>query len=274
MMRIRFHSLLALALLVAWALAAPLAGQKPRAAAPGGVRAGIQVHGHWTIVVRNPDGSVAAKREFENSLQFDGITLLPILLSGQGVAGTWAVMAGGSDAAHSPCAGPQQNFPGNPAGVPLTLFGPCVSAPAPGCTYFATGSCQPTLSVSLVQIGETLETSPTVPTPYYALQLSGTAAITQPGNISAVGTTVTVCSAPNSAGSDYSPFSPSAPYSVPNLPEATASPALCSSGAAAVYLDNPFGLFPWYFTATGVPNGPITVVNKQTVQVTVVISFS
>src|SRR5207237_8527169 len=28
---------------------------------------GIRVHGHWTIVVRNADGSVASLSEFENS---------------------------------------------------------------------------------------------------------------------------------------------------------------------------------------------------------------
>ena len=33
-----------------------------------GSHQGIKVHGHWTIEVRNPDGSVATHREFENSL--------------------------------------------------------------------------------------------------------------------------------------------------------------------------------------------------------------
>jgi hypothetical protein len=29
---------------------------------------GIKVHGHWVLVVKNPDGSVAQRKEFENSL--------------------------------------------------------------------------------------------------------------------------------------------------------------------------------------------------------------
>ena len=33
-----------------------------------GSHEGIKVHGHWTIEVRNPDGSLAMHREFENSL--------------------------------------------------------------------------------------------------------------------------------------------------------------------------------------------------------------
>jgi hypothetical protein len=34
----------------------------------GGMRDGFKVHGHWTIDVRNPNGSLASHREFENSL--------------------------------------------------------------------------------------------------------------------------------------------------------------------------------------------------------------
>ena len=278
MPQLRFRSILAGAGLMIWALAAPLAGQKVKASAPGGLHAGIQVHGHWTIVVRNPDGTIAAKREFENSLQYDGVTLLPILLGGRGVAGAWSVLLGGS-AGESPCAGPAWNFPGNPSGTPLSLNGPCVSVqqpPAPGCGLFATGACLPTLSVSLVQTGENLETSPTVPTPYYALQLTGTAAVTQAGNIAAVGTMLTLCSTttPGGAGGDYSPYVAGAPYTIPTLPAATANPSACSAGQSSVLLDSPLHPFWWPFTATLVPNGPITVVNQQTVQVTVVISFS
>lgn len=33
-----------------------------------GAQEGIKVHGHWTIEVRNPDGTVATHREFENAL--------------------------------------------------------------------------------------------------------------------------------------------------------------------------------------------------------------
>lgn len=33
-----------------------------------GAQEGIKVHGHWTVELRNPDGSVATHREFENQL--------------------------------------------------------------------------------------------------------------------------------------------------------------------------------------------------------------
>jgi hypothetical protein len=38
---------------------------------PSGPHEGIKVHGDWTIVVRNPDGTVAARYEFTNSLRGD-----------------------------------------------------------------------------------------------------------------------------------------------------------------------------------------------------------
>jgi hypothetical protein len=42
----------------------PPTAQQP----PGGIRDGLKVHGHWTIDVRNPNGTLASHREFENSL--------------------------------------------------------------------------------------------------------------------------------------------------------------------------------------------------------------
>jgi hypothetical protein len=51
-------------------VAALLAQATPaRAAGPGGGQLeGIKVHGHWTIVVKNADGSLASTHEFENAL--------------------------------------------------------------------------------------------------------------------------------------------------------------------------------------------------------------
>ena len=63
--------------------------QKP--GKPGGE--GIKVHGHWVMEVKNPDGTVAERREFNNSLvtldgdSISGDQLLAGLLSGNLVAG-------------------------------------------------------------------------------------------------------------------------------------------------------------------------------------------
>src|SRR6202040_1854843 len=49
-----------------------------------GAKEGIAVHGHWTVVVKNPDGTVAARQEFENALDpIEGADLLTGLLSGE-----------------------------------------------------------------------------------------------------------------------------------------------------------------------------------------------
>lgn len=60
---------------------------------------GIKVHGHWTIEVRNPDGSLATRREFENSL-FSGASggsfALSSFLARQYIVGAWAVLLSGN----------------------------------------------------------------------------------------------------------------------------------------------------------------------------------
>jgi hypothetical protein len=54
-----------------------------------GAQEGIKVHGHWTIEVRNPDGSVATHREFENAL-FPSPALASIL-GRQVSVGFWSI---------------------------------------------------------------------------------------------------------------------------------------------------------------------------------------
>ena len=52
------------------------AAAKAQGAASSGPREGIKVHGHWSIVIKNPDGSVASRHEFENALTATGATSL------------------------------------------------------------------------------------------------------------------------------------------------------------------------------------------------------
>lgn len=54
-----------------------------------GAHEGITVHGHWTIEVRNPDGSVVTHREFENAF-FPGPGLASIL-GRQLAPGFWTI---------------------------------------------------------------------------------------------------------------------------------------------------------------------------------------
>jgi hypothetical protein len=53
---------------------------------------GIKVHGHWTIEVRNPDGTLVERREFNNALYAeDGREFLVKLLSRQTSVGGWFI---------------------------------------------------------------------------------------------------------------------------------------------------------------------------------------
>jgi hypothetical protein len=80
----------------------------------GGPQEGIKVHGHWTIEVRNPDGSVATHREFENSLAGPA-SLLPPILSRTTTVGLWTVLLDGT--AGGPCSsgGCQVSEAGSPS---------------------------------------------------------------------------------------------------------------------------------------------------------------
>jgi hypothetical protein len=70
--------------------AAPVAvaAESPNPAKPGSE--GIKVHGHWVIDVKNPDGTLAQHRVFENSLKDSGYSLVG-LLGGNYVTGDFVV---------------------------------------------------------------------------------------------------------------------------------------------------------------------------------------
>lgn len=86
--------LIALVALVALAAAA--------CGAPGGDAAGdgIQVHGHWTIEVFDPDGTLASHTEFENALTSGGEALLSRLLVRDASMGQWEIELLGSPDPH------------------------------------------------------------------------------------------------------------------------------------------------------------------------------
>jgi len=68
--------------------------------APAGPQEGIKVHGHWTVIVRNADGSVDSRHEFENSINDGGKGLLLNMLTGslytvQALPPVWQLKIGG-----------------------------------------------------------------------------------------------------------------------------------------------------------------------------------
>jgi len=81
------------------------APERPKPA--GGQGEGIGVRGQWTIEIRNPDGTIATRREFKNALTADGQTYLAHLLARRLAPGPWLIRLGG---APSPCRTSTENL--------------------------------------------------------------------------------------------------------------------------------------------------------------------
>jgi hypothetical protein len=62
-----------------------------RAAEGGGTAEGITVHGHWTIDILNPDGSLDSHHEIENALQTGGAAKLARFLGRTNAPSLWQV---------------------------------------------------------------------------------------------------------------------------------------------------------------------------------------
>ena len=98
--------LLTASALLACALLAPVSATAQE-------KEGIRVRGHWVIEVRNPDGSLVERREFDNALVQGGQSLLAQYLTGSSPA-RWSVELGVYGGATSICnGGTFNNFPQN-----------------------------------------------------------------------------------------------------------------------------------------------------------------
>ena len=87
-----------------WMSNGPVRGSGPSAVAPvpiasatgniakdGALRGGIGVHGHWVVEVRNPDGTLDRRVEFDNSLEDQGLILVKHLTGYRHIAG-WSIV--------------------------------------------------------------------------------------------------------------------------------------------------------------------------------------
>jgi hypothetical protein len=145
-----------------------------------GKHEGIKVHGHWTIEVRNSDGSVVAHREFENSLQPSGASALASLLAGA-VPGPWEIRLNGSASTPSPC-------PPAPTGTRFIQDNDTSCVIVAG-VFAATANSNvfPNLTVNSSGTGQ--------------LVLTGTAVASQSGGVATVSTYITLCLAGSSQAS-------------------------------------------------------------------------
>jgi len=143
-------------------------------ASAGGAHEGIKVHGHWTIELRNPDGSIATHREFENSLVTPN-SLAYYLARGL-TPGRWNVFIGASISSPSldPCAGG--------TAIPPYTTPTCVITESDShVASLGASNAFPTLSVSAVGNGG------------QQVQLTGSAKVPSNGQIMVVRTYQEVC---------------------------------------------------------------------------------
>ncbi len=61
-----------------------------------GTHEGLKMHGHWVIDIKNPDGTLAEHRDFENALQAGGQGFLIGLMSGYLIPGDYMIVMGPS----------------------------------------------------------------------------------------------------------------------------------------------------------------------------------
>ncbi len=155
---------------IATAAAKEEAAQKPST----GMNQGLKMHGHWTIDIKDPDGTLRQHHEFDNSIQYDGQNYLVGLMSGYGAAGPWEIYFSSVGAV---------------AGT-----SPCNTAAYPYCAIVYSTTTQPGAFVcgGLYTCATGLTITPTFgvgPT----LTLAGSIAATQAGSIGFVGTGMNAC---------------------------------------------------------------------------------
>lgn len=198
---------------------------------------GIKVHGHWTIEVKNPDGTVVTHREFENSIQASGTAALSSLLVGNQALGPWQVDLIGSP---QPCVH-TKTFPGGFPQGPV----PCVIVPA---NTVMDGVITNTPAAIADAEAQGLAPTLTVTASSGQLVLNGTAIAATTTSVSSVATVLSPCIGGGTVTSNF-----------PN-PSTFSCPALLFP-------------IPAPFTSATLAT-PIPVSTGQTIAVTVNISFS
>lgn len=149
-----------------------------------GLNTGVEVHGHWVIEVKNPDGRRVSHTEFENS--YEGNTDLIDLLARQFVFGEWGVILGGPS---TPCAaqitGPFGNAALGKIFISTTPPYCVISESGPMITQNCAVSSSQTDCSQNLQVG--ISTSTT------SFTLGGSVISSQNGTVSQVESIVTSC---------------------------------------------------------------------------------
>jgi hypothetical protein len=148
------------------------------------------MHGHWVIDVRNPDGTLADHRDFENTASGYGQELLAVLLSGYAVPSDYAIFL--SSTGTAPCAAPEGNIGCGIVRSLTTLPGSAL------CQYYACFSSE-TYSANIIDSSATGST----------FTLQGNFTASQAGTITGVSTLYGTCPANLSTVTALTTISPS-----------------------------------------------------------------
>ena len=201
------------------AQAAAKPAEEQDVAAPGKPgNEGIKVHGHWSIDVKNPDGTLAKHVEFENSLVSpgQGDQLLAGLLGGFSVPGDWAIQL----ASPSIC----------------SKTGTCFILPNLN-GFFGTTSCN---SANGCATGLTLAYVASTTTTGAAFKMSGTLTASGTGNITSVATVFSTCM----EDLNYSSATTFSPSKCITSETTGLPPAGTSNTFTATTLTTPLGVVP------------------------------
>jgi hypothetical protein len=197
---------------------------------PKGQPEGIKVHGHWIIEVKNPDGKVTARREFENHIVLYGQGILEGMLSGDIAPGGWSIFLAGSASNSGPQCSESAFASCSIAGLALEQGATYGSFNVSTCT--ASQGCSLNLVRSFVP--PTAPPPATGPNGYF--QLSGSVPMVESGvaNISLVATYLMSCS----NAQITAPLGGSFPGNVPSI----ISPGQCEPTALFTQLGGELGL--------------------------------
>jgi hypothetical protein len=205
-----------------------------------GTHEGFVVHGHWVIDVRNPDGTLAQHREFENSLESTAQGTMAGLLGGEFSMGSMMITMGYSGT--GPCQG-SVSFPGWCA-VVVNL------STQPATSYCGAYVCAPTMT-------ETFNAGTNYGGPFN-LVLTGNITANSAGTINSVYTIFATCA--NIAYNSGTTTTPSTASTTTN--------ANCVSGGGSPVPNYWVGPL----TAASITGVPVS--SGQIIQVTVTLTFS
>jgi hypothetical protein len=244
--------------------------EKAHSAKPGGE--GIKVHGHWVLEVKNPDGKLVERREFNNSLvsggaSISGDQILAALLSGNATPGglSIAFISG----------------PANTTGIDNTTFcndsavNPNSPPQGTGIQCFGLiGSINDAVRVTGIQFSFTYQIGlqRTVSfSPGVNIVLSGNFTVLPSYGITSISAVQTYASFCLPAAAGFPLFNSRPTGSTSSSLVADIAPKACNF---SIITSNSDDVDTGALTSTVIPNGPLAVAPNQIITVTVTLSFS